>query len=182
MKRVGRSGSRKPGKAPAPGRSVVGVALLAATAVGLHGCVDDAPSPAPPRTTTTPRSVASAPAWVEPTAYSFVLESSCGERALIGRFRVAVAGGRVVRAEGLDESAERAVQLREEGVVPTLGQLVAEARTATEDGAHLVRTDVDPVDGHPRSIRIDREKDAVDEESCYTITDYAVGAAPAPSR
>lgn len=166
-------------------RSWRGLALLAVTGLvgcaGLAGCAGNTgagPAPVPGGSPSEAGGSPSATAWAEPPRYGFVVESTCGERALIGRFRVFVADGRVTRTEGLDDAARRAVHLRLANLVPTLGQLVAEAQAAREDGAEVVRTDVDPVDGHPTTITIDRSTDAVDDEACYAISDYTIGAAP----
>ena len=113
--------------------------------------------------------------WTEPPAYKFTLTSTCGERALIGRFRVTVASGAVTRTEGLDDAARKALMLRLSKLVPTLGQLLDEAATARRDGADEVVVHVDPRDGHPTSIRIDPSRDAIDDESCYDISDYSAG-------
>ena len=156
--------------------------LLAVACVA--GCANgggNAPAAGPVAASGAASPASSSAAWTEPDRYGFVLDSTCGERALIGRFRVAVAGGRVIRTEGLDDAAKRAVQLRLADLVPTLGQLVVEAQTAREDGAAVARTDVDPVDGHPTAITIDRSTDAIDDESCYVISEYTTGAAPAPA-
>ena len=122
---------------------------------------------------------ASAPAakrgWTEPAAYKFTLTSTCGERALIGRFRVTVASGMVTRTEGLDNAARKALMLRLAKLVPTLGQLLDEAATARRDGADEVVVRMDPADGHPTAIRIDPRRDAIDDESCYDISDYSAG-------
>ena len=119
--------------------------------------------------------VAAPATWTEPSSYKFTLTSSCGERALIGRFKVTVEGGLVTRNEGLDDSARRALMLRLAKLVPTLGDLEAEADTARKEGADQVVVQVDPVDGHPTSIRIDHDANAIDDESCYDISDYSVG-------
>jgi hypothetical protein len=119
--------------------------------------------------------VAASAAWTEPSRYKFTLTSSCGERALIGRFKVTVEGGLVTRNEGLDDSARRALMLRLAKLVPTLGDLEAEADTARKERADQVVVEVDPVDGHPTSIRIDHDANAIDDESCYDISDYSVG-------
>jgi hypothetical protein len=37
----------------------------------------------------------------------------------------------------------------------------------------VARVDVDPGDGHPVRITIDPDKNAVDDDLCYTISDYA---------
>ena len=57
----------------------------------------------------------------------------------------------------------------------TLGQLLDEANTARRQGADDVVVDVDRTDGHPTSIRIDPRRDAIDDESCYDISDYSAG-------
>lgn len=176
-------------------RSLVAAVVFGAAVAGLAGCVDEPASsgaPATPGAGATPRASATAgpppqrpgagPAWTEPAAYGFVLDSSCGERALIGRFRVAVNAGRVIRVDPLDEPAERAVQIREGELVPTLGQLMAEVRTAEEDGADVARTDVDPGDGHPTAVRIDRDANSTDDELCYAISEYTIAAAATASR
>lgn len=155
----------------------VGAIVLLAALGGLSGCVD---RPTTPPTTAgkPPRAPGSAPAWSEPASYSYVLESSCGEPALIGRFAIAVSAGRVTAVQGLDESARRAAQIRDAELVPTLGELVMEADTAREDGADEVHTEMDPTDGHPTVIRIDRDRNAVDDEACYAISTYTIGVRP----
>jgi hypothetical protein len=126
-----------------------------------------------------PAAPAAAPAakgrWTEPPAYKFTLTSTCGERALIGRFRVTVTKGMVTRTAGLDDAARKALMLRLSRLVPTLGQLLDEADTARRNGADEVVVHVDPADGHPTSIRIDPSRDAIDDESCYDISDYSAG-------
>lgn len=120
-------------------------------------------------------------AWTEPEKYGFVLDSECGERALIGRFQVTVEKGLVVHAKGLDDSARRALMLRLANLVPTLGQLEAEAATARSEGADVVEIERDLTDAHPTKITIDESRNAVDDEACYTIEDYTIGLAGDPS-
>lgn len=149
--------------------ALTGCAQTAATGGGAASAREPAAAPASP----------SAPAgkrgWTEPPAYKFTLTSTCGERALIGRFRVTVASGAVIRTEGLDDAARKALMLRLSKLVPTLGQLLAEADTARRQGADEVVVHVDRADGHPTSIRIDPDRDAIDDESCYDISDYSAG-------
>jgi hypothetical protein len=141
-----------------------GAILLFAVA----GCASPAAAPGP-------GPVPAPSAWVEPANYKFAFESSCGERALIGRFRVEVADGTVARTEGLDEAGRRALMLRVADLIPTLGQMVAEAEAARARGADEVVIDRDPADGHPTAIRIDEEKNATDDETCITVSDYTAG-------
>jgi hypothetical protein len=114
------------------------------------------------------------PTWTAPVKYGFTLDSQCGERALIGRFRVTVRD-EVVHAEGLDDAARRALMLRIADLVPTLTRLEAEAEQARRDGADVVTVERDPADGHPTRITIDPARNATDDEACYTIEDYTIG-------
>ena len=112
---------------------------------------------------------AAAPAgWAEPSSYKFTLTSSCGERDLRGSFKSTVKGGLVVRSEGLDAPARKALMLRLSRLVPTLGQLEAQAQTARTEGTGDVVIRTDPADGHPVSITIGTDE-------CYQISDYSVG-------
>jgi hypothetical protein len=112
---------------------------------------------------------AAAPAgWTEPSAYKFTLTSACGERDLRGSFKSTVKDGLVVQSEGLDASARKALMLRLSRLVPTLGQLEAQAQTARTEGTGDVVIKTDPADGHPTSITIGTDE-------CYQISDYSVG-------
>jgi hypothetical protein len=110
--------------------------------------------------------------WKEPARYSYVLDSRCGERPLIGRFQVEVANGRVTRAIGLDESGRSAVARPSGDPVPTIGGLLAVWERARKGGAHVATVERDPADGHPVRITIDRIKNAIDDEACFTISNY----------
>ncbi|MER6090058.1 DUF6174 domain-containing protein [Streptomyces bluensis] len=115
------------------------------------------------------RAVSTAP-WAEPSSYSYTLESSEGERALIGRFRVTVRDGEVVEAIGLDESGKRGVR-RSLGDVPTIGGLLEQWKRARAEGAHAAEVEYAD-DGHPVRISLDQEEDAIDDEALYVISDY----------
>jgi hypothetical protein len=115
--------------------------------------------------------------WSEPASYAFTLESACGERDLIGTFRVIVMDGKVTAAEGRDDSARRMLAAREPRTVPSLGDLLDQAGQARRDGADVVDTAFDPVDGHPTKITIDRVRQGIDDEECYTISDFVVTSA-----
>ncbi|ROP30540.1 DUF6174 domain-containing protein [Couchioplanes caeruleus] len=143
----------------------------AALAVLLGGCAGNVPSgmEEPPTT------------WTVPGKYAFTLVSDCGERALIGKFRVTVESDKVTRAEGLDDAARRAMMLRLANLVPTLRQLEDEAETARREGAEVVQVERDISDAHPVRIVIDKSASAADDESCYTIEDYTIGLAAEPS-
>lgn len=145
-------------------RGVLCGAILAAVVAGCAG---------------PPDGTAAAPAWTEPPAYKFSFESSCGEQALIGRFRVTVADGAVTGTEGLDDAGRRALMLRIANLIPTLGQMEDQAAQARADGADEVTVERDPADGHPVEIRIDPTS-GVDDETCYTIFDYTIGGKTEP--
>jgi hypothetical protein len=118
--------------------------------------------------------VSEAQAWAEPARYAYTLQSSCGERLLIGRFRVTVERGAVTKAEALDESAASVLEGRKPDVVPSIGALVAEAAKARADNADKVTVELDPADGHPTKVTIDPYSNAIDDESCYDVTGYTV--------
>jgi hypothetical protein len=142
------------------------VPLGLSVALALAGCAAGGAAPAggPPPPPAVP--------WREPPAYAFTLESRCGERALIGTFRVSVVDGKVSTAEGLDEPGRRALTTQPAAdLVPTLRALLDRIREARQSGAHVADVEFDPVAGHPTKITIDREASAIDDEECYTVTD-----------
>jgi hypothetical protein len=98
--------------------------------------------------------------WIEPAAYTFTLTASCG---LTGRFRSVVKNGLVVENAGLDDAGRAALNQHLSRLVPTLGQLTAQA-----DGSDPTAVTTDPTDGHPTSIVVGRRE-------CYRISDYSVG-------
>jgi hypothetical protein len=150
---------------------VAAVALALGIVIGTSGILPQGSDGSP-----TPQASASGPAgWQEPDAYTFVMVSSCGERSLLGRFRVTVVGGMTTGYEALDEQA--ALFSGPASNVPGLGEmlrLVAEARDGGVADVSLVN---DPDDGHPTEVSIDWLPDAMDDEECYVVSDYA----PAPS-
>ncbi|MFE5402538.1 DUF6174 domain-containing protein [Streptomyces sp. NPDC056580] len=114
-------------------------------------------------------------AWREPSAYTYTLRSTGGERALTGSFRVSVRAGKVVRAAGLDAESRAAVR-RSPTLVPTIGTLLRELERARREGAD--RADAQYASaGYPRRITVDWSADAVDDEVQYEISDYTPGAA-----
>jgi hypothetical protein len=109
--------------------------------------------------------------WEAPPDYSFRVRSGCGEQNFIGTFHLVVTNGKVAEAKGLDESGTTALRyLRDE--VPTLVDLHRYAMEAQEADADVVEVDYDPSDGHPQKIEIDYEASAIDDESCFVVTDY----------
>ncbi|MGV9454506.1 DUF6174 domain-containing protein [Streptomyces sp. NPDC003635] len=108
--------------------------------------------------------------WEEPAAYTYTLESTEGERALIGKFKVTVRGGEVAEAVGLDDSARRLVA-QSPDQVPTIGDVLAELDQARKEKAHRAEAE-HAADGHPERISIDWLENAIDDEASYVITDY----------
>jgi hypothetical protein len=170
-------------------------ALCALVIVALAGgCTSDPEKPefadpaqsVAPEGTAAPGTAASAPAFAEPSAYSFVLARGCDANAPLGKYQATVAGGAVTTAERIGAPAVSAApsaevdlgpvtgQEGEEIEVPTLGELVAMAQTATEDGAE-VATEFDATDGHPVKVTIN-VTDTADGAECWIISDYQPGA------
>lgn len=108
--------------------------------------------------------------WSEPDRYSFRLLSESGERSGLGQYRITVEDGKVVKMIGLDEQARRTVEENPRDV-PTLGGLltkVQEAHAGQADVAHATFA----ADGHPTEVHIDWQKNSVDDEADYFITEY----------
>jgi hypothetical protein len=133
------------------------VALLAA-------CSQPGPAPSPSQ-------------WRPPDRYAYTLDSRCGEQLLIGRIRLWVDSGAVVHAEGLDEPGRRLAEVPLENL-PTLATLVGYYNDAVGSGSDVAVLEADPADGHPRRIEIDHSERSMDDESCFAIDEYEVGATP----
>lgn len=108
--------------------------------------------------------------WQEPASYSYTLRSSEGERALLGAFRITVRDGAVAKAVGLDDSGRRLVEGAPDAV-PTIGELLDELEQARQDDADTAEAQY-AADGHPVSISLDWEKNAIDDEARYVISAY----------
>lgn len=128
------------------------IGLLAAIPV-LAACGD---ASAPPTRAIEPAQAAL------PASYSFDLTSRCGERSLLGAYRVWVADDAVVRVEPR-EGTPRPADLAD---VPTIADLEAQIEDVGPDAVVEVdRAD----DGRLRSVSIDHLPDAIDDEECYTV-------------
>lgn len=108
--------------------------------------------------------------WEEPAEYAYTLESTQGERALIGKFRVTVRDGAVTKTVGLDDSARRLVA-QSPDQVPTIGALLEELNQARKENADKAEAEY-AADGHPERITIDWLENAIDDEALYVISDY----------
>jgi uncharacterized protein DUF6174 len=103
-----------------------------------------------------------------PADYRYTLTSSCGERALIGRYQVVVNDGAVSTAEPMDSDTPPP-RLAD---VPTLEGIVEKANQAESDAD--VELELDDA-GVPVSLSIDHDPDLIDDEECYDVTDFVPG-------
>ena len=109
--------------------------------------------------------------WQAPDGYAYTLDSRCGEQLLIGKIRLWVQDGAVVRAVGLDEPGVRLQDTALENL-PTLATLVGYYNDAVRADADTAKLETDPADGHPVRIDIDHSRQSMDDESCFVISDY----------
>ncbi|WP_031480554.1 DUF6174 domain-containing protein [Streptomyces bicolor] len=112
----------------------------------------------------------SRPRWEEPGSYTYTLQSSGGERMLLGTIRISVRDSAVVKAVGLDENGLRLVEDVPDAV-PTIGELLGEMEQARRDDADKVEAEY-AADGRPVRISLDWEENAIDDEALYVISDY----------
>lgn len=143
--------------------ALCGAALLA---VG-SACTSTSPSPSP-SASASEVAAASAPPWTEPANYRFVLERQCNRGPSIGRYRVTVENGAVVKADRIDG---RTASGEEEIDVPSLSGLLELAQTAADDGGE-VTTKFDATDGHPIAVSFNVSDEGADGASCFVITEY----------
>ncbi|GIH10137.1 hypothetical protein Rhe02_82040 [Rhizocola hellebori] len=130
---------------------------MGVTALALAGCGDAAPTTAEPSLS-----------WQEPANYEYTVASTCGERLLIGTFKMTVAQGKVTEVVRKDNTLP---EVKPENY-PSLKDLLDEYLTAKKNGAHLAKLETDPADGHPTKIDLDPIKNAIDDEACYRISNY----------
>ena len=106
----------------------------------------------------------SAPHSAIPLSYRYVLESSCGERGFLGRYRVVVRDGVVASTENLNDDYPYRLDLAE---VPTLAGLLEKAESAKPQA--IVDLVLDG-SGRPKSLEIDHLPHADDDEECYPVS------------
>ena len=129
--------------------------------------------------------------WDEPSWYMFVWEG-CSDGTAAGRFLVTVEERHVVAFEGIEERSKRLEGTFDLRTMPTIGYMIGRAnealgrtepldlggRPTATDELPSVRYETDPVDGHPTRIDIDWVPEAIDDEECYVITEYALAPFP----
>ncbi|WP_433829601.1 hypothetical protein ACQP2E_08610 [Actinoplanes sp. CA-015351] len=159
-------------------------ALVLLSLVG--GCTSDEKKPefTDPAQSASAAPAGAAPAWTEPTAYTYKLIRGCDANAPLGTYQATVTGGVISAAERVDApvaspapSAEVDLgpvtgEEGEEIEVPTLAELVEMAQTASEDGAE-VATEFSLDDGHPTKVTINVTDTAAGAE-CWIVDDYKV--------
>ncbi|WP_426594231.1 DUF6174 domain-containing protein [Cellulomonas sp. McL0617] len=99
-------------------------------------------------------------------SYTYVLESSCGERALLGRYAVTVKDARVTEVEDLATHAPAADYVA--AYVPTIDALTD--RAASEHPSELA---YDPGTGMLTAVRFEGDPNAIDDEECYVVSAYS---------
>ena len=99
-----------------------------------------------------------------PSTYTFDVSSTCGERNLIGDFRVTVVDGEVERVRPL--GVTRLYGLGPDDF-PTLADLVDLVDGVGPDA--VVEVELDD-GGLPRQVAIDHVPDAIDDEECYRVS------------
>lgn len=147
-------------------RGAVAVALAGAVCLGLGACGErssegSAGSAGSAHATGTDR-LEEAVAALGP-AYRYDLTSTCGERSLLGRYRVWVSHGQVEDAQPLGGTRLGGLRVHD---FPTLLDLVAKVRDAPP-GAD-VRVTTDGV-GLPETLSLDPIPAAIDDEECYGV-------------
>ncbi|MEU4691345.1 hypothetical protein [Actinoplanes sp. NPDC023714] len=164
----------------------LGALVLAALAGGCTSGDEKPEFADPAQSAAAPVTAASAPAFSEPAAYSYVMTRGCDAAAPLGKYQVTVSGGAVTAAERVGAPAASPAasaevdlgpvtgQEGEEIEVPTLAELVTMAETANEDGAE-VSTEFDAADGHPVKVTINVE-DTPDGAECWSVSDYKPGS------
>lgn len=145
---------------------VLSMAVITLGVLAMVGCSadSDAPSDRPRSAIATSEATPSASRSAIPDSYRYVLESSCGERGLLGRYRVVVRDGVVASVKNLNHGYPYQPNLAE---VPTLAGLVEKAESA---GPEAVVDLILDGSGLPKSLEIDHIPDAVDDEECYEVS------------
>jgi hypothetical protein len=101
-------------------------------------------------------------------AYQFVITSSCGERSGLGSFHLSVIDDVVVAVDPLPGSALGGMEPQD---FPTIADLFDIAENAEPDA--IVDLQVDD-DGIVKSLSIDHQPEAIDDEECYNVEDFEV--------
>lgn len=112
----------------------------------------------------TPRRLPAVEPEALPSSYRYVLESSCGERTMLGRFRIEVRDDRVVAVRPVGDTSMKGFRRSD---LPTLSGLVELATSAEPEAVVDLRLGPH---GTPVSLKIDHVPQAIDDEECYRVT------------
>ena len=150
-------------------RRVMHRLFLVVTALGglvVIGCSTDSemPSAGPPSSSATSADTPAASGSTIPDSYRYVLESSCGERGFLGRYRIVVRDGAVASVKNLNDDYPYQPDVAE---VPTLAGLLEKAESVGPQA--VVDLDLDGA-GLPKYLEIDHEPNADDDEECYEVS------------
>lgn len=112
--------------------------------------------------------------WVEPPAYEYTVQLSCTMEFPPGQYTLTVADGVVRKAVGDNAQSQEMIRVRKlkPEWFPTLGSLFEDFQQAEDEDADVAEISFDPVDGHPRRIRLDYDNDAIDDEACYDVVTF----------
>jgi hypothetical protein len=99
--------------------------------------------------------------------YTFDVTSTCGERNLIGDFRVSVVDGVVAEVRPLGGTRLHGLGPDDFPTLADLVELVDEVGPEAD-----VEVELDEA-GLPRQVAIDHVPDAIDDEECYRISNLA---------
>ncbi|QHT57988.1 hypothetical protein GXP71_19145 [Cellulomonas sp. H30R-01] len=143
-------------------RWAVGAVVLVATLGGCSGTEQPGPVPG---------AAEAAERWTGGgvDSYAFSLTSSCGERLLVGSYRVTVTDGAVTAVEGLDEVGRRIAGEAQDlaAQVPTIDTLLD--RVVDADASTVPEATFDDA-GVPTAVTFDPSP-GIDDEECYTVAD-----------
>jgi hypothetical protein len=145
-------------------RLLIAITTLSVLAVVGCSAEHDTATDAPPSSSVTSAATSSTPRSAMPNSYRYVLGSSCGERGLLGRYRVVVRDGVVASVQNLNDDYPYQPDLAE---MPTLAGLVEKAESAKPPA--VVNLDLDG-SGLPRSLEIDHVPNGIDDEECYEVS------------
>ena len=106
-----------------------------------------------------------------PTAYVYDLNSACGERNMLGDFRISVVDGTVTDVEPLGDTQMNEMTI---DTFPTLDDLIGIVENSEPDAEIELEVNAD---GIPTSIDIDHVPEAIDDEECYRVTNVQVSNA-----
>src|SRR5690349_15129916 len=135
--------------------------LTAALALTLCGC-----GGTPSGTTRKAHDAVRAAAEKLPADYTYVLTSNCGERLLLGTWKIVVhAPGGVASASAVGPDSNPNVSPSD---LPTIEQLLSRVGDAAPDAEITFTTD--PA-GLPEHLTIDPIPQAIDDEECYDFAD-----------